>query len=204
MTTNKGTLYIISAPSGTGKGTIVAELLKSDPSIFFSVSATTRAPRDGEIHGVNYLFVTRDEFIKTAESGGMLEYAEFCENCYGTPKKPVTDALDSGRDVILEIETVGAMKVMQSCPEAVSIFILPPSLAELRRRLEKRGTEEKEVIDKRVSEAKAEIEKSTYYDYIVVNDELDAAIDNIKTVMKAAKKLKKLNLDTIKGVLEKC
>lgn len=204
MAANKGTLYIISAPSGTGKGTIVAELLRSDPSIFFSVSATTRSPREGEVHGVNYLFISREEFLKTAESGGMLEYAEFCENFYGTPKKPVTDALEAGRDVILEIETVGAMKVMQSVPEAVSIFILPPSIAELRHRLEVRGTETKEVIDKRISEARAEIEKALNYEYVVVNDDLEKAIDDVKTVMKAAKKMKKLNSDTIKGVLAKC
>lgn len=204
MSANKGTLYIISAPSGTGKGTIVAELLRSDPSIFFSVSATTRSPREGEVHGVNYLFISREEFLKTAENGGMLEYAEFCENFYGTPKKPVTDALDAGRDVILEIETVGAMKVMQSVPEAVSIFILPPSIAELRHRLEVRGTETKEVIDKRISEARAEIEKAPNYEYVVVNDDLEKAIDDVKTVMKAAKKMKKLNSDTIKGVLAKC
>lgn len=204
MSANKGTLYIISAPSGTGKGTIVAELLRSDPSIFFSVSATTRSPREGEAHGVNYLFISREEFLKTAENGGMLEYAEFCENFYGTPKKPVTDALEAGRDVILEIETVGAMKVMQSVPEAVSIFILPPSIAELRHRLEVRGTETKEVIDKRISEARAEIEKAPNYEYVVVNDDLEKAIDDVKTVMKAAKKMKKLNSDTIKGVLAKC
>lgn len=201
---NKGTLYIISAPSGTGKGTIVAELLRADPSIFFSVSATTRAPRDGDVHGVNYLFVSREEFLEMANNGGMLEYAEFCENFYGTPAKPVKDALEAGRDVILEIETVGAMKVMKSCPEAVSIFILPPSIAELRRRLEVRGTETKEVIDKRVAEAKAEIEKAPNYDYIVVNDDLETAVEDVKTVMKAAKKVKKLNIETIKGVLSKC
>lgn len=204
MSANKGTLYIISAPSGTGKGTIVAELLRSDPSIFFSVSATTRSPREGEVHGVNYLFISREDFLKTAENGGMLEYAEFCENFYGTPKKPVTDALEAGREVILEIETVGAMKVMQSVPEAVSIFILPPSIAELRHRLEVRGTETKEVIDKRISEARAEIEKAPNYEYVVVNDDLEKAIDDVKTVMKAAKKMKKLNSDTIKGVLAKC
>lgn len=204
MSANKGTLYIISAPSGTGKGTIVAELLRSDPSIFFSVSATTRSPREGEVHGVNYLFISREDFLKTAENGGMLEYAEFCENFYGTPKNPVTDALEAGRDVILEIETVGAMKVMQSVPEAVSIFILPPSIAELRHRLEVRGTETKELIDKRISEARAEIEKAPNYEYVVVNDDLEKAIDDVKTVMKAAKKMKKLNSDTIKGVLAKC
>lgn len=203
-TTNRGTLYIISAPSGTGKGTIIKEILNSDPTIYFSVSATTRSPRESEIDGVNYLYITRDEFMNLVENDGMLEYAEFCENFYGTPKKPVFDAIEQGRDVILEIETVGAMKVMKACPEAVSIFILPPSLAELRRRLETRGTESEEVIAKRVAEAKREIENAPNYEYVIINDDLEEAINETKAVMSAAKRMKKLNLDTIKGVLEKC
>ena len=201
---NRGTLFIISAPSGTGKGTIVSELLRADPNIHFSVSATTRAPRDGETDGVNYYFITREEFLKLIDSGGMLEHAEFCGNYYGTPKRAVYDKLREGHDVILEIETVGAMKVKEACPEAISIFILPPSLSELRRRLEKRATDSEEVIAKRVAEAKAEIEKSVRYDYIVVNDDLEKAIGEVKTVMCAAKRMTKLNQDTIEGVLIKC
>ena len=201
---NRGTLFIISAPSGTGKGTIVAQLLASDPSIYFSVSATTRSPREGEVDGVNYLFISRDEFINLIDNGGMLEHAEFCGNFYGTPKKEVDDNLDKGRDVILEIETVGAAKVMSACPEAVSIFILPPSLSELRRRLEKRGTDSPEVIERRIAEARAEVEMSRNYDFVVVNDDLDEAVDQIKAVMSASKRMSKQNQDTIEGVLEKC
>lgn len=201
---NKGTLFIISAPSGTGKGTIVARILAADPSIHFSVSATTRAPREGETDGVNYYFITRDEFLNLIETGGMLEHAEFCDNFYGTPKKPVLDKLAEGHDVILEIETVGAAKVMAAYPEAVGIFILPPSLAELKRRLETRGTDSEEVIAKRVAEAKAEIEKSRNYDYVIVNDDLDKAVEDMKNVMSAAKKMTKLNQETIEGVLKKC
>ena len=201
---NKGTLFIISAPSGTGKGTIVSQILASDPNIHFSVSATTRAPREGETDGVNYYFITRDEFKNLIETGGMLEHAEFCGNFYGTPKQPVYDKLNEGHDVILEIETVGAAKVMAACPEAVGIFILPPSIAELRRRLENRATDSAEVIAKRVAEAKAEIEKSYNYDYVVVNDDLDTAIAEVKAVMTAAKKMTKLNHETIEGVLKKC
>lgn len=201
---SKGTLYIISAPSGTGKGTIVSEILKSDPNIHFSVSATTRAPREGEIDGVNYYFISREKFSELVESGGMLEYAEFCGNCYGTPKKPVFDKLNEGRDVILEIETVGAKKVMDACPEAVGIFILPPSLKELRRRLEKRATDSEEVIARRIAEAKAEIEKSVHYDYVIVNGDLDKAIEDVRSAMKASKLMTKVNKDTVKGVLEKC
>ena len=201
---NRGTLFIISAPSGTGKGTIVSEILKSDPNIYFSVSATTRAPREGEKDGVNYFFITREEFLGLIEAGGMLEHTEFCGNLYGTPKKAVYDKLDSGRDVLLEIETVGAMNVKAACPEAVSIFILPPSLYELRRRLEKRGTDPEEVIARRISEARAEIEKSRLYDFVVMNDDLETAINDVKSVMSASKKLSKLNHDIIEGVLKKC
>lgn len=200
----RGTLFIISAPSGTGKGTVVSRILADDPTIHFSVSATTRAPREGETDGVNYYFIDRPAFEKLIEGGGMLEYAEFCGNLYGTPRGPVFDRLCEGRDVILEIETVGAMKVKTACPEAVGIFILPPSLKELRRRLEKRGTDSEEVIARRVAEARSEIEKSVNYDFVVVNDDLEAAVSEVKAVMKAAKSMTKLNSDTIEGVLSKC
>lgn len=201
---NRGTLYIISAPSGTGKGTIVSEILKADPNIHFSVSATTRAPREGEKDGVNYYFISREEFQGLVDSGGMLEHAEFCGNCYGTPKKAVFDKLAEGHDVILEIETVGAMNVKAACPEAVSVFILPPSLKELRHRLESRGTESEETVAKRIAEARGEIGKARNYDFVVVNDDLEKAIEDVRGVMRAAKKLTKLNHDTIEGVLNKC
>ena len=201
---NRGTLYIISAPSGTGKGTIVSEILKADPNIHFSVSATTRAPREGEKDGINYYFISREEFQGLVDSGGMLEHAEFCGNCYGTPKKAVFDKLAEGHDVILEIETVGAMNVKAACPEAVSVFILPPSLKELRHRLESRGTESEETVAKRIAEARGEIEKARNYDFVVVNDDLEKAIEDVREVMRAAKKLTKLNHDTIEGVLNKC
>ena len=201
---NRGTLYIISAPSGTGKGTIVSEILKADPNIHFSVSATTRAPREGEKDGVNYYFISREEFQGLVDSGGMLEHADFCGNCYGTPKKAVFDKLAEGHDVILEIETVGAMNVKAACPEAVSVFILPPSLKELRHRLESRGTESEETVAKRIAEARGEIGKARNYDFVVVNDDLEKAIEDVREVMRAAKKLTKLNHDTIEGVLNKC
>ncbi len=200
----RGTLYIISAPSGTGKSTIVSELLRSDPNIYFSISATTRQPREGETDGVDYYFIKREEFLKLVDSGGMLEHAEFCGNLYGTPRKAVYDKLDEGHDVILEIETVGAMSVKAVCPEAVSIFILPPSLSELRNRLTARATDSDETISRRIAEARPEIEKSRGYDFIIVNDSLEAAVEQAKTVMKAAKRMTKLNYDTIEGVLRKC
>lgn len=201
---SRGTLFIISAPSGTGKGTIVSRVLKSDPNIHFSVSATTRAPREGETDGVNYFFMTKERFAELAENGGMLEYAEFCGNYYGTPKQAVLSQLEAGHDVILEIETVGAAKVMASCPEAVSIFILPPSLKTLEDRLVGRATDSQDVIKRRVAEAEREIKKAYEYDYVVVNDDLEKAVSEVITVMTAAKKMTKLNNDTIEGVLTKC
>lgn len=198
---NKGTLYVISAPSGCGKGTILSEVLKNFKNIHYSVSATTRKPREGELNGVNYYFITREEFETEISNSGMLEYAEFCGNYYGTPKAKVMEELDLGIDVILEIETVGAMKVKESYPDAVLIFILPPSIDTLRERLIGRGTEALDVIDRRVGEAASEIEKSYNYDYVLVNDNLIEAIEGLEIIMKSCKYMTKFNSNTIKGVL---
>ena len=181
---NKGLLIVVSGPSGCGKGTMLAEILKSD-KFFYSVSATTRSPRPGEIDGVNYYFHSREGFEKLINEDGMLEYAEFCGNYYGTPRKPVEDMLSEGKHVILEIEVQGAMKVMEKCPEAIFVFILPPSLKELRRRLHKRGTETEEVIEKRLSEAAGEIRQAYKYNYTVINGELSAAVDDLKAIIRA-------------------
>ena len=188
---SKGTLFIVSGPSGCGKGTVLAEILKQD-NVYYSVSATTRAPRPGEINGVNYHFLSKDEFEKLIENGGMLEYANYCGNYYGTPKKPVEDMLAEGKNVILEIEVQGALKVMEKCPEAVSVFILPPSLKELRRRLHKRGTETEEVIEKRIGEAAGEIRKAVNYDYVMINGELEIAVSDLLSIINS-QKLKKEN-----------
>lgn len=201
---NKGVLFIISAPSGTGKSTIVGEVLKADPNIRFSVSATTRDPRPGETDGESYYFMSREKFDSLVNSGGMLEHAEFCGNCYGTPKGPVFKNLEEGHDVILEIETVGASQVMESCPEAVGIFILPPSLKTLYHRLKKRSTDSEEVIKDRVSKAAGEVRKAYKYDYVVINDDLDTAISEVRQIISASRKLTKLNSDTIEGVLKEC
>ena len=198
---SKGTLFIVSGPSGCGKGTVLAEIFKQD-NVYYSVSATTRAPRPGEINGVNYHFLSKDEFEKLIENDGMLEYANYCGNYYGTPKKPVEDMLADSKNVILEIEVQGALKVMEKCPEAVSVFILPPSLKELRRRLHKRGTETEEVIEKRIGEAAGEIRKAVNYDYVMINGELEIAVSDLLSIINS-QKLKKENSEyLIDEVLE--
>ena len=199
---NKGKLFVVSAPSGCGKGTILLEVLNKNKNLFYSVSATTRTPREGEIDGVNYYFLSKDEFKREIDNGGMLEYAQYCDNFYGTPKKKVVEKLEQGIDVILEIETKGAMQVKGVMPEAVLIFILPPSVLELRRRLNKRGTEEESVIEKRVKEAEDEIRRAFNYDYIIMNDELDKAIEDFEAVLKASKLTKENNKNMIEEVLK--
>lgn len=196
---NKGLLLVVSAPSGCGKGTILGEILKDD-SFYYSISATTRAPREGEQDGVNYHFITKEEFEQRIAQGGMLEYAQYCGNYYGTPKKEVEQMREAGRDVILEIEVEGAMKVRALCPDAVFLFIAPPSVEELRRRLNKRGTEAAEVIEERVSQAARELSYANRYDYIIVNGELEKAIQDFRTVVRA-EKLRTKNVNKIDEVL---
>lgn len=202
MDLNKGILYVISAPAGCGKGTILEAVLKNNPNIFYSISVTTRNPREGEKHGVNYYFHTKQEFEKLIENKEMLEYASFCENYYGTPRKQVEEKLAEGKDVILEIETNGAMQIRKNFPDAVLIFILPPSIKELRRRLKKRGTESDEVIEKRVSKAGGEIKQAINYDYILVNGDLQDAIDDLESIIRATKLIKSRNINKINEVLE--
>lgn len=198
---NKGLLIVVSAPSGCGKGTILAEILK-DPQFYYSISATTRKPREGEENGVNYHFLSREQFEDLIQNNGLLEYAQFCDNYYGTPRKQVEDKLNEGKNVILEIEVQGAMKIKETCPDAVFIFILPPSVKELRRRLNKRGTETEEVIDKRVSQAVGEIKMAEKYDYIMVNDELEKAIEDMKAIISVEKMTCKRAVKNIDEVLK--
>lgn len=179
-------ILIVSAPSGCGKGTILGEVFK-DSDVFVSVSCTTRSPRENEIDGRHYHFWSEDKFNKLVEEDGFLEHAGFSDNQYGTPEKPVLDNLADGKDVILEIETNGAFQVKEKRPDAVSVFILPPSVAELRRRLYKRGTETPDKIEKRVSKAAGEIALSAKYDYVMMNDDLDDAVRDFNTIFNAAK-----------------
>ena len=202
MNNERGTLFVISAPSGCGKGTILEEVFKRVDNLFFSVSATTRSPRPGEIDGVNYYFKTVDEFKEMVDNDGVLEYAQFCGNYYGTPKAAVLEKLSQGIDVVLEIETQGAMNIKKSYPEAVLIFILPPSVKELERRLKNRGTETDEVIAKRVGEASGEINKAYNYDFVLVNDELELAIENFIHILKSHRFKINNNKNTIDEVLK--
>ncbi len=202
--TDKGSLIVLSAPSGTGKGAILNEFTQKyfDDKIIFSVSATTRNPRPGEVHGVNYYFISKDEFKSKAASGGFLEYAEFCDNMYGTPRDAVMSALDSGIDVILEIETVGARKVKENYPLAVMVFVLPPSLDELKNRLVGRGTETEDSLKKRLETATMELELAPDYDYIIVNDIVEDAAKELNYIIKSQRLKTINNKKTISEVLK--
>jgi guanylate kinase len=184
MSRKKGRLYVISGPSGTGKGTVCGELLKEIGNEF-SVSMTTREPREGEVHGKDYYFVTREVFLESVEAGNFLEYATVFDNLYGTPKDMVMNRLERGRNVILDIDVQGGLQVKKAMPEAVLIFILPPSLGELRRRLEGRGTETAEKIEKRLGQALNEIKLIGEYDYYIVNENIDEAVALAKSIMAA-------------------
>ena len=189
----KGSLIVYSGPSGVGKGTVLKEALKKDSSLALSISATTRKPREGEIDGVNYFFITREEFLKKIERGEMLEYAEYNGNFYGTPKDFVEKSLENGKNVILEIEVQGAFKVKDLMPDAVLIFLLPPSFRELRARLEGRKTETKEQIEGRLSAAEREIKEAPKYDFLIVNDDIEETACDLVNCVKAAPFLKRLN-----------
>lgn len=181
----KGLLIIFSGPSGSGKGTIMKSLLASRDDTVLSVSMTTRAPRPGEIDGYHYHFVTREEFQKTIEEDGFLEYAEYNGNFYGTPEAPIRRLLNEGKNVMLEIEVQGAEKVMDHRSDVVSIFITIPSFEELERRLRGRGTEPEEVIQGRMKTSQYELSRAFRYQYIVLNDEVEKAVDRINTIIEA-------------------
>lgn len=185
---SKGLLVVYAGASGVGKGTIMKKLLAADPNIRLSISATTRAPREGEQNGREYYFVTHEEFDQLIAEDGFLEYAEYVGNKYGTPKAPVYKMLDEGLDVFLEIELKGFLQVKKACPECLSIFIVPPSFEELEARLHGRGTETPEVIAARLKTAREELEHHHLFDYVVVNDDVDRAANEVLSIISDRKK----------------
>lgn len=190
MGKNRGRLFIISAPSGTGKSTVIKRLMETCKDLYFSVSATTRPARPGEIHGVSYYFITPEEFQKHIQQNDFLEYAEFVGNYYGTLKAPVLARLEEGKDVILDIDVQGCKQVVAAMPEAITIFLVPPSMEELENRLRSRGTEDEEKVKMRLVRARAEMLEKDSYDYVVVNDVVDKAVEEILQIMGVDKKPK--------------
>ena len=179
----RGLLIVVSGASGTGKGTICKKILDELPEVAYSISATTRAPRFGEVDGREYYFLTRDEFNTWIADGKFLEFAEVHGNFYGTPLNKITERINRGEDILLEIDVQGALNVKKKFPEGVYIFLLPPSLAELKRRIEGRGTETPESLTLRLENAVAEIKVGLEYDYAVVNDKIDDAAAQIKAIL---------------------
>lgn len=188
VTNNPGLLVVLSGPSGAGKDTVLRRLLEINPNVTLSVSATTRPPREGEENGKDYYFLSKTEFVQLISKNGMLEHAQYCDNYYGTPKGPVEEGMQKGRDVILEIEVQGGEQIRERNPESVSIFILPPSMKVLSHRLHKRGTEEEEIVAKRLATARKEIEQAEKYDYVVINDDLEDCVRDICDILSAEKK----------------
>ncbi|WP_418219553.1 guanylate kinase [Clostridium isatidis] len=187
MSKNKGVLIVISGPSGAGKGTICKKLIEKNKNIYLSVSATTRSPREGEIDGVNYYFLTKEEFERKVKENGFIEYAEVHGNFYGTPRVNVNKMLEEGKDVILEIDIQGALQVKENFKEGVFIFILPPSMEELKRRIIKRGSETEESLMTRFKNAYKEINYVSKYNYAVVNDTLELAVSKVEAIIAAEK-----------------
>lgn len=196
-TKKRGTLIVISAPSGAGKGTVISKLLEKENNLWLSVSATSRAPRTNDIEGETYYFYSKEEFENKIKEGYFLEYAEYAGNYYGTPKKIIEEKLNEGIDVILEIEIQGAMQIKNLIPESIFIFIMPPTLEELKRRLVGRNTDSKEKIIERFKIAYKEINEVSKYNYVVVNDEVDNAVSKIQAIIKA----EKCRVDRIEEVL---
>ncbi|MGM8214414.1 guanylate kinase [Bacillaceae bacterium W0354] len=183
MKDERGILFILSGPSGVGKGTVRKRLFEEDQDLLYSISVTTRQPREGEVDGVDYFFKSKEEVEQMIENNELIEYAEYVGNYYGTPRKYVEDSLAKGKDVFLEIEVKGAMQVRENFSEGVFIFLFPPSLEELKNRIITRGTETEDLVRNRLLEAKKEIDMMEAYDYVVVNDQVDEAVKRIQSIV---------------------
>ena len=204
MKMNKGGVFIISGPSGSGKDTVLTELFRTNPNLSFSISSITRDMRPGEREGEKYHFISREEFEEMIRQDELLEHNTFVGNYYGTPRKPVETAIEEGRDIIIEVDVNGAAQIREKLPEAVSIFIMPPSFSELKRRLVGRGTESEDVINKRMASALNEIKRSVEYDYIIVNDSITAAADDIMSVISSSRLMTDRQINIINEVLKEC
>jgi len=199
----KGRVFIISGPSGSGKDTVLKKIFERLPEISFSISSITRDMREGEVEGEKYNFISREKFEQMIANDELLEHNVFVGNYYGTPKAPVTQCIENGRDMIIEVDVNGAGQIRQKMPESVSIFIMPPSLEVLKARLCGRGTDSDEVIEKRLGEALREISSSVDYDYIVVNDNLETAVDNIVSIISVDRFKTDRNLSLVNNILNK-
>jgi guanylate kinase len=196
-----GTLFIVAAPSGAGKSTLVNALLEREPGISLSISHTTRPPRTGEEYGRHYYFVERAEFEREVAEGIFLEHAEVHGNFYGTSRKTVADLLNQGRDVLLEIDWQGAAQIRKSKPDCVSVFILPPSRTELERRLRGRGSDSAEVIERRLRNSRGEIAHAHEFDYIIVNDRFEDALDGLQAIVQAVRQRSQLQCQRYEGLI---
>jgi len=196
----EGLLIVVSGPSGTGKGTLLKLLGETTDNIRYSVSATTRRPREGETDGENYFFKTIDVFKSMIANDELIEWVEYCDNFYGTPRKHIEDSVKQGYNIILEIEVNGALNIKNKYPNCVSIFILPPSFDELKKRITGRGTEDIDVIEKRLAKAKKEMTYADKYDYIIVNDNLTDAVKDLNSVLNAERLQTERNKDIINRI----
>lgn len=198
----KGNLVVVSGPSGTGKGTLVKQVCRNNSQVMFSTSATTRAPRKGEVDGKDYFYKTKQQFEEMIENEDFIEWVNYCDNYYGTPKKPIKEALDKGIDVLLEIEVEGALKVKNQFPECILMFVLPPSFEELKNRIINRQSETYDLINKRLNKARQEVKLINRYDYFIINDIIERAANEIICILVAEKHKVKRNIEQLNKTMK--